>query len=107
MPKYLVSSKYPPDAAAKVREAGYASREKAVTALFASLGGTCEGVWFTTGDWSIHAVVDLPSEAAAFALDSFAWASGASERVGVQPLFTAAEADAAIAAKVDYTPPGS
>ena len=110
MPKYLVSSKYPPDAAAKVREAGYASREKAVTGLFASLGGTCESVWFTTGDWSVHIIADLPTEAAAFAADSVAWASGTSgtsERLVVRPLFTAEEADAAIAAKVDYTPPGS
>ena len=107
MTKYLVSAKYTPDAAAKVREAGFASREKAVTALFASPGGTLEALYFTTGDWSIHGVVELPTEAVAFAVDSFAWATGTMERGTLQPLFSATEADAAIAAKVDYTPPGS
>ena len=107
MPKYLFSAKYTPEAAATVREAGYASRVDTTKAMAASLGGTCESVWFTTGDWSIHFIIDLPTEAAAFAVDSVAWASGTGERIIFQPLFTAAEADAAIAAKVDYTPPGS
>ena len=107
MPRYLVSAKYTPEAAAKVREVGYASRVDAVKALAAAVGGTFESIWFTTGDWSIHGVFDFPSEAAAFVVDSVGWASGTFERAIAQPLFTAEEADAAIAAKVDYTPPGS
>ena len=107
MPRYMFSAKYTPEAAAKVREAGYASRVEPHKALTASLGGTCESIWFTTGDWSHHVVVDMPSEAAAFAVESVAWATGLVERLNVQPLFTAAEADAVIAADVDYTPPGS
>ena len=107
MAKYLFSSKYTPEAAAAVREAGYASRIAATNAMAASVGGTVESIWFTTGDWSVHIIFDFPSEATAFAIESMAWATGNGTSIDVQPLFTPAEADAAIAAKVDFIPPGS
>jgi uncharacterized protein with GYD domain len=105
MTRYLVSGKYTPQTTAVLREVGYASRVDALRDALASVGGTLEHFWFTIGEWSFHLIVDVPSDAVNFAIDSMAWSPGAAERFAYQPLYTAEEADAAIAITVDYSPP--
>lgn len=61
----------------------------------------------SSGDWDLMIRAEAPSSEANFALASLSWASGVADKFVTYELFTAAEADAAIAAasSISYTAP--
>ena len=108
MPKFALSSKYTPEALAAVREAGYASREAVMKSITEQLGGKLlSQYWISSPDYDFVAIAELPSADDAFALLSMSDAGGASVRNRAIELRTSAEADAAIAKQLTWTPPGS
>ncbi|MFN0089989.1 MAG: GYD domain-containing protein [Acidimicrobiales bacterium] len=107
MPRFVIYAKYTPAALTEVRKAGYASREAQMRALPESLGGKLEAAYFMPStQWDFMAIMELPSSAAAFAMASLGNASGSFERADYAELFSADEADAAIAASTTWSPPG-
>ena len=108
MPVFALSAKYTPETLAAVRKAGYASREPALKSLVEQFDGKFLAVYWTSSpDWDFVAIAELPSADNAFAMQSFGDATGALQRSQYTQLRTSAEADAAIARQVDWTPPGS
>ena len=108
MPRYVSLVKYTPESLASVRAAGYASRVDALRGAIESIGGKLEAVEFmSSGEWDLMIRAEAPSSEANFAMASMSWASGVAERFVTYEVFTAAEADAAIAASsISYTAPG-
>ena len=106
MPKYLFEASYTPDGVRGLKDAGAASRAKAVNDMATALGGSLESFHFAFGDVDAYVVVDLPDDEAAAAA---AFTVGASPltKVKTVKLLTLEEADAAIGRSVDYRPPGS
>jgi uncharacterized protein with GYD domain len=106
MPKYLFEAGYTPDGVRGLKDAGAASRAKAVEEMVTALGGTLESFHFAFGDVDAYVVVDLPDDEAAAAA---AFTVGASPMTKVKTikLLTLDEADAAISRSVSYRPPGS
>ena len=108
MPIFIATAKYTPEALAAARKEGFAGREAASNALVESVGGRTLGTYFPASpDWDILSVADLPSADVAYAVQSMAMASGAMQRFQMTHLRTGAEADAAIARQMTWTPPGS
>ena len=105
MPKYLFEATYTPEGVRGLKEAGAASRAKAVNDMASGLGGSLESFWFAFGEVDAYVVVDLPDDEAAAAAAFTVGASG-SIQVKTVKLLTVEEADAAIARSVDYRPPG-
>ncbi len=107
MIRYAIYGKYTPDTLAAVRKAGYASRETQMKVLAESLGGRLEVAYFMPStQWDFMAVVEIPEAAGLFAMLSMAGATGSFERGDVVEVYTAAEADAAIGAHLNWTAPG-
>ena len=106
MPKYLFEANYTPDGVRGLKDAGAASRAKAVDEMATALGGSLESFHFAFGDVDAYVVVDLPDDEAAAAA---AFTVGASPMTKVKTikLLTLDEADAAISRSVSYRPPGS
>ena len=106
MPKYLFEASYTPDGVRGLKDAGAASRAKAVDEMVTALGGSLESFHFAFGDVDAYVVVDLPDDEAAAAA---AFTVGASPMTKVKTikLLTLEEADAAIGRSVSYRPPGS
>jgi uncharacterized protein with GYD domain len=105
MPKYLFEAKYTPEGVRGIKEAGAASRAKAVNDMATALGGGLESFFFAFGDVDAYVIVDLPDDEAAAAAAFTVGASAATQLKTVK-LLTLDEADAAIARSVDYRPPG-
>ena len=105
MPKYLFEAKYTPEGVRGLKEAGAASRAKAVNDMASALGGGLESFHFAFGDVDAYVVVDLPDDEAAAAA-AFAVGASAATQVKTVKLLTLDETDAAIARSVDYRPPG-
>ena len=105
MPKYLFEAKYTPEGVRGIKEAGAASRAKAVNDMASALGGGLDSFHFAFGDVDAYVVVDLPDDEAAAAAAFTVGASAATQLKTVK-LLTLDEADAAIARSVDYRPPG-
>ena len=105
MPKYLFEAKYTPEGVRGIKEAGAASRAKAVNDMASALGGGLDSFHFAFGDVDAYVVVDLPDDEAAAAA-SFAVGASAATQLKTVKLLTLDEADAAIARSVDYRPPG-
>jgi uncharacterized protein with GYD domain len=105
MPKYLFEAKYTPEGVRGIKEAGAASRAKAVNDMATALGGGLDSFYFAFGDVDAYVVVDLPDDEAAAAAAFTVGASAATQLKTVK-LLTLDEADAAIARSVDYRPPG-
>ena len=107
MPIFALNGKYTPEALAAVRKAGFASREPQMKSMAEQFGGTVVAVyWPATPDWDFVCLADLPSADDAYAVASFSNASGSFLRVQATQLRTSAEADAAIARQLNWTPPG-
>ena len=105
MPKYLFEAKYTPEGVRGIKEAGAASRAKAVDDMATALGGGLDSFHFAFGDVDAYVVVDLPDDEAAAAA-AFTVGASAVTQVKTVKLLTLDEADAAIARSVDYRPPG-
>ena len=106
MPKYLFEANYTPEGVRGLKDAGAASRAKAVDDMATALGGSLESFYFAFGDVDAYVVVDLPDDEAAAAA---AFTVGASPMTALKTvkLLTLEEADAAIGRSVSYRPPGS
>jgi uncharacterized protein with GYD domain len=105
MPKYLFEAKYTPEGVRGLKEAGAASRARAVNDMATGLGGSLESFYFAFGEVDAYVVVDLPGDEAAAAAALTVGASAATT-VRTVKLLTIEETDAAIARSVDYRPPG-
>jgi uncharacterized protein with GYD domain len=106
MAKYLFEASYTPEGVRGIKDAGAASRAKAITDMATALGGTLESFHFAFGDVDAYVVVDLPDDEAAAAA-AFTVGASAMTKVKTVKLLTLEEADAAIKRSVDYRPPGS
>src|SRR5215218_2184491 len=107
MPKYVAFARYSPEALEGIRKVGYASREPALENLCKSLGGTLEAIYFLNAShWHLMTIQDLPDTDAVFALFSFVGANGAIPEAEIIELRSPAEADAAVARQLNWTPPG-
>jgi uncharacterized protein with GYD domain len=106
MPKYLFEANYTPEGVQGLKEAGAASRAKAVNDMATALGGSLESFHFAFGDVDAYVVVDLPDDEAAAAA-SFTVAASPMTKVKTVKLLTLDEADGAISRSVSYRPPGS
>ena len=106
MSKYLFEATYTPEGVRGLKDAGAASRAKAVNDMANGLGGSLESFHFAFGDVDAYVVVDLPDDEAAAAAAFTVGASGAT-KVKTVKLLTLDEADAAIARSVNYRPPGT
>jgi uncharacterized protein with GYD domain len=105
MPKYLFEANYTPEGVHGIKEAGAASRAKAVNDMATALGGGLDSFYFAFGDVDAYVVVDLPDDEAAAAA-AFTVGASAATQLKIVKLLTVDEADAAIARSVDYRPPG-
>ena len=105
MPKYLFEAKYTPEGIRGIKEAGAASRAKAVNDMASALGGGLDSFHFAFGDVDAYVVVDLPDDEAAAAA-AFAVGASTATQLKTVKLLTLDETDAAIARSVDYRPPG-
>lgn len=106
MPKYLFEASYTPEGVRGVKDAGAASRAKAVDEMATALGGRLESFHFAFGDVDAYVVVDLPDDEAAAAA-AFTVGASPMTKVKTVKLLTLEEADAAIGRSVSYRPPGS
>ena len=106
MPSYLFEANYTPEGVRALKEAGAASRAKAVNDMASELGGSLESFHFAFGDVDAYVIVDLPDDEAAAAA-AFTVGASAAIRIKTVKLLTLNEADAAISRSVSYRPPGS
>ena len=107
MPLFAINSKYTPETLAAARKEGLAHREAAAKAIIEQLGGKLLAFyWLSSPDWDYLGIGEFASADDPYALVSMAMASGAFQRSQVTPLRTSAEADAAIARQLNWTPPG-
>jgi uncharacterized protein with GYD domain len=106
VPKYLFEASYTPEGVRGLKDAGAASRAKAVNDMATALGGSLESFHFAFGDVDAYVVVDLPDDEAAAAA-AFTVGASPMTKVTTVKLFTLDEADAAISRSVSYRPPGS
>lgn len=103
----MVLAKYSPEGLEAVRNDGYVTREASAARVAASLGGSLEAMYFFgSGDWTHVGIMELPSVDDGFALASMFNTVSTHERIEIRELRTGAEADAAIAAQIDWTRPG-
>jgi uncharacterized protein with GYD domain len=105
MPKYLIQSTYTREGVEGIRSKGGTARREAITDLARSLGGELESYYFGFGDYDVHAILDLPDDAAAAAVALAVDASGgATARTTV--LLTPEQIDEAANRAGEYRPPG-
>lgn len=108
MPLFALSAKYTPEALAAVRKAGFASREPQMKSIPEQFGGKLIAVyWPASPDWDFVLLAELPSADDAYAVMSFGSSTGSFLKSQATQLRTSAEADAAIARQLNWTPPGS
>jgi uncharacterized protein with GYD domain len=103
---YLFRASYTREGLQGLLEEGAASRKQAIEAVFASLGGKLDHMYWTFGDADVVVFGDLPDNAAAAALSTRVTASGAAA-VSTTVLLTAADVDRARELQVDYRAPGA
>jgi uncharacterized protein with GYD domain len=106
MPKYLFEASYTPEGVRGLKDAGAASRAKAVDDMATALGGRLESFHLAFGEVDAYVVVDLPDDEAAAAAALTVGASAMTTLKTIK-LLTLEEADAAIGRSVSYRPPGS
>jgi uncharacterized protein with GYD domain len=106
MPKYLFEANYTPEGLRGLKQAGAASRVKAVSDMCSALGGSLDSFHFAFGGVDAYVMVDLPDDEAAAAA-AFTVGASTATRVRTVKLLTVEEADAAIGRSVTYRPPGS
>jgi uncharacterized protein with GYD domain len=105
MPKYLFEASYSPEGVAGVADKGGSARRDAIGALFESVGGKLEGLYFAFGDNDVYAFGELPDNEAATVAALTVNRTGLAT-VRTVPLLSADEVDRAAQRTADYTPPG-
>jgi uncharacterized protein with GYD domain len=105
MPKFLIKGKYSVDAMKGLQKEKATSRQKAVEAACAAIGGELDALYFARGDDDLFLIVDLPSHIQAASLCVTFGASGVGSTSTV-PLLTVAEMDQALGGTINYRPPG-
>ena len=106
MPHYMFKASYTQQGIQGVMKEGAASRNAAVAALAASVGGHIESAYWAFGDDDYVTIGELPDNAAAMAIAAAVGASGAA-RVTTTVLLTASEVDEALARRTAYRAPGA
>ena len=106
MPKYLLRASYTLEGVNGLLEVGGSSREKAISALVESVGGSMESFFYAFGEDDLLIIADLPDDSAAAAISLRVAASGAGT-IRTTVLLDAATMDEAVKKIVSYTPPGS
>lgn len=107
MGKYLIKASYTSEGLKGLMKAGGTSRVSAIEKALAGVGGTLESFYFAFGEDDVYVVVDGPDNAGAMAMAATIGSSGALSSYETVVLLTPAEVDKALAATVDYAPPGS
>ena len=108
MPTFAISNKCTPSFLAAARKDGLSSREPVIRTMVEGIGGKVVAIyWPSSPDWDLVIIAELPDADAAYAIQSFGWATGASQRMQTTQLRTGAEADAAIARQLIWTAPSS
>jgi len=105
MPKYLFTGSFTAQGGSGVLAEGGTARVKAVTDLFASVGGRLESYHFAFGTDDYVILADLPDNIAAAAGALLVNSSGAVNNRTVV-LLTPEEVDRAVAVKGSYRAPG-
>jgi uncharacterized protein with GYD domain len=106
MNHYLFRASYTAEGLAGLLKEGAASRKAAMEAVFESVGGKFEHMYWTFGDADVLVFGDLPDNAAAAALSTRVSASGAAT-VSTTVLLTASDVDRARELHVNYRKPGA
>src|SRR5262245_11778813 len=106
MGHYLFRGTYTTQGLQGVLKEGAASRKAAIAALFESLGGKLDHMYWTFGDSDVIVFGDLPDDANAAALSTRISASGAAS-VSTTVLLTASDVDRAREIQVNYRAPGA
>jgi uncharacterized protein with GYD domain len=106
MAKYLLKVNYTLDGLKGVLAEGGSARRKAAEAAASSVGGSIESFYFAFGATDVFVIADFPDNTAAAAL-AMTVSAGGGATVETVVLLTPDEADAAVAKKVGYTPPGA
>lgn len=106
MGHYLFRASYTVEGLKGLLAEGAESRIKALEAVFASVGGKLDHMYWTFGDADVIVFGDLPDNAAAAAVSTRVSASGAAS-VSTTVLLTAADVDRARGLNVDYRKPGA
>ncbi|MDH5294980.1 MAG: GYD domain-containing protein [Acidimicrobiia bacterium] len=110
MPRYMSLIKYTPDALAGVRASGFKARFDQLEKVTTAHGGTLISMDFVADDrYDFVAVFELPDHDAFFALNTFSFSLGAIADGMALELYTADQADAALAKSqaTDYRPPSA
>lgn len=80
-------------------------RGRSAEAVAKSVGGTCDGFYWSFGEQDVVAIFDEPDSVTAAAL-AFAVSASGLVRTKTTPLLTADEADQALKKSVNFRPPG-
>ena len=105
MAKFLVAASYTAEGLRGLAKDKPSGRQKAVEQALDGLGGKLEAIYYAFGEHDVYLICDCPDNVGAAALSLGASASGL-VRTTTIPLLTVAEADKALAMKLNYRPPG-
>jgi uncharacterized protein with GYD domain len=106
MPTYLHIGTYSPSGSVALRDAGGSARASAVRDVVAGLGGSVQAIYWGFGGSRVYAILDLPDDVTATALNLAADGAGALKLETVR-LHSADEMDLAARHASAYSPPGT
>ena len=105
-PKHLFQSSHSVEGLQGLLKDGGAQRKEVVERLLAGMGGSLEAFDYAFGDSDVHAIADLPDEAAATAISLVVTANGAVS-IKTTALLTPETVDEAVGRTVDCQTPGT
>jgi len=105
MAKFLLEVNYTLDGIKGLKAEGGSARAAAAKELIEGLGGKMEFFYFAFGAADVFVIADFPDNVSAAAA-ALAVCAGGGATARTVVLLTAAEADAAVAMKALYRPPG-
>lgn len=105
MPKYLVQASYTAEGLKSLQKEGATGRVQSANRVAETLGGKCDGFYWSFGEQDVVAIFDLPNSIDAAAL-AFAVSVSGLIRTKTTPLLTDKEADEALKKSVNFRPPG-
>jgi hypothetical protein len=90
-----------------LRKSGYSSRRPVLEKMCESLGGKLEQIYFLASpNWHLMTIQEMPDTDAVFSLISFVAGTALIADADIIELRSPAEADAAVARQLSWTPPG-
>ncbi|MBN8999384.1 MAG: GYD domain-containing protein [Rhizobiales bacterium] len=106
MPRYMIQVAYT-SGSAKAMVEHPQNREQPVRQAIESVGGKLESFYFCFGPFDVVLIVELPDHVSAMAMALATTSSGGVSRFETTPLFSAADAMAAMtkAKSATYSPP--